>query len=177
MLLMSNVFVAPADVKYNAEKEEKAKQERKQRQLEAVELTWQIEVEKKKKNGIPLIIYLFLVGWVSKKIAYLFVVTGLFQVDNLLLLFVSSSDHQSTYTSASVLQTATVLVAVTSRKSFCLSLQLAMPLTSTMRHIVRGLVFYNFRLPEDDFKRKLGQEPCIVLDINIVTQITADGFD
>ena len=52
---------------------------------------------------------------------------------------------------------------------------LAMPLTSTMRHIVRGLVFYNFRLPEDDFK--LGQEPCIVLDINIVTQITADGFD
>ena len=54
---------------------------------------------------------------------------------------------------------------------------LAMPLTSTMRHIVRGLVFYNFRLPEDDFKRKLGQEPCIVLDINIVTQVTADGFD
>ena len=53
---------------------------------------------------------------------------------------------------------------------------LAMPLTSTMRHIVRGLVFYNFRLLEDDFK--LGQEPaCIVLDINIVTQITADGFD
>ena len=106
--------------------------------------------------------------------------SGLFQVDNLLLLFVSSSDHQSTYTSASVLQTATVLVAVTSRKSFCLSLQkwmLAMPLTSTMRHIVRGLVFYNFRLPEDDFKRKLGQEPCIVLDINIVTQVTADGFD
>ena len=179
MLLMSNVFVAPADVKYNAEKEEKAKQERKQRQLEAVELTWQIEVEKKKKNGIPLIIYLFLVGRVSKKIAYLFVVTGLFQVDNLLLLFVSSSDHQSTYTSTSVLQTATVLVAVTSRKSFCLSLQKwmpAMPLTSTMRHIVRGLVFYNFRLPEDDFKRKLGQEPCM-LDINIVTQITADGFD
>ena len=52
-LQMSNVFVAPADVKYNAEKEEKAKQERKQRQLEAVELTWQIEVEKKKENGIP----------------------------------------------------------------------------------------------------------------------------
>ena len=50
---MSNVFVAPADVKYNAEKAEKAKQERKQRQLEAVELTWQIEVEKKKENGIP----------------------------------------------------------------------------------------------------------------------------
>ena len=50
---MSNVFVAPADVKYNAEKEEKAKQERKQRQLEAMELTWQIEVEKKKENGIP----------------------------------------------------------------------------------------------------------------------------
>ncbi|XP_066022145.1 intermembrane lipid transfer protein VPS13A-like [Pocillopora verrucosa] len=41
-----------ADVKYNAEKEEKAKQERKQRQLEAVELTWQIEVEKKKENGL-----------------------------------------------------------------------------------------------------------------------------
>ena len=42
-------------------------------------------------------------------------------------------------------------------------------------HNVRGLVFYYFRYPEDDFK--LGQEPCIVLDINIVTQITADGFD
>lgn len=50
---MSNVFVAPADVKYNAEKEEKAKQERKQRQLEAVELARQIEEEKKKQNGIP----------------------------------------------------------------------------------------------------------------------------
>ncbi|XP_022794312.1 vacuolar protein sorting-associated protein 13A-like [Stylophora pistillata] len=39
------------DVKYNAEKEEKAKQERKQRQLEAVELAQQIEEEKKKQNG------------------------------------------------------------------------------------------------------------------------------
>ena len=50
---MSNVFVAPADVKYNAEKEEKANEERKQRQLEAVELARQIEEEKKKQNGIP----------------------------------------------------------------------------------------------------------------------------
>ena len=48
-----NVFVAPADIKYNAEKEEKANQERKQRQLEAVELARQIEEEKKKQNGIP----------------------------------------------------------------------------------------------------------------------------
>ena len=47
-----NGFVAPADIKYNAEKEEKAKQERKQRQLEAVELAQQIEEEKKKQNGI-----------------------------------------------------------------------------------------------------------------------------
>ena len=48
-----NRFVAPADIKYNAEKEEKAKQERKQRQLEAVELARQIEEEKKNQNGIP----------------------------------------------------------------------------------------------------------------------------
>ena len=41
-VVMTNVFVASADVKHNAEKEEKAKQERKQRQLEAVE-----------QNGIP----------------------------------------------------------------------------------------------------------------------------
>ncbi|KAL9987727.1 hypothetical protein ACROYT_G002078, partial [Oculina patagonica] len=36
------------DVKYNAEKEEKAKQEKKQRQLDAVELARQLEEEKKK---------------------------------------------------------------------------------------------------------------------------------
>ena len=52
---------------------------------------------------------------------------------------------------------------------------LAIPFTPTTRHMVRGLVFYDFRLPEGDFKRNL--EPCIVLDIDIVTQITADSFD
>ena len=52
-VVMTNVFVASADVKHNAEKEEKAKQERKQRQLEAVELARQIEEEKKNQNGIP----------------------------------------------------------------------------------------------------------------------------
>ena len=50
-----------------------------------------------------------------------------------------------------------------------------MPFTPTTRHMVRGLVFYDFRLPEGDFKRNL--EPCLVLDIDIVTQITADSFD
>ena len=37
-------------VKYNEEKEEQAKQEKKQRQLEAVELARKLE-EEKKKNG------------------------------------------------------------------------------------------------------------------------------
>ncbi|XP_027051836.1 vacuolar protein sorting-associated protein 13-like [Pocillopora damicornis] len=51
------LLVRPStDVKYNAEKEEKAKQERKQRQLEAVELTWQIEVEKKKENVLGKVV-------------------------------------------------------------------------------------------------------------------------
>ena len=45
------VFVSSLSVvKYNVEKEEKAKQEKKQRQLEAVELARQLE-EEKKKNG------------------------------------------------------------------------------------------------------------------------------
>ena len=43
-------FVWSSVVKYNAEKEEKAKQEKKQRQLDAVELARQLE-EEKKKNG------------------------------------------------------------------------------------------------------------------------------
>lgn len=41
-------------VHYNAEKEEKAKQEKKQRQLDAVELARQLE-EEKKKSGMALI--------------------------------------------------------------------------------------------------------------------------
>ena len=49
----SYVFVTFSVVKYNEEKEEQAKQERKQRQLEAVELARQLE-EEKKKNGMIL---------------------------------------------------------------------------------------------------------------------------
>jgi len=45
------LFVSSSDVKYNAEKEEKAKQEKKQRQLDAVELARQLE-EEKKKHGM-----------------------------------------------------------------------------------------------------------------------------
>lgn len=44
-------FVSSSGVKYNAEKEEKAKQEKKQRQLDAVELARQLE-EEKKKHGM-----------------------------------------------------------------------------------------------------------------------------
>ena len=42
------LFLSSSGVKYNAEKEEKAKQEKKQRQLDAVELARQLEEEKKK---------------------------------------------------------------------------------------------------------------------------------
>lgn len=46
-------FVSSSGVKYNVEKEEKAKQEKKQRQLDAVELARQLE-EEKKKHGMFL---------------------------------------------------------------------------------------------------------------------------
>lgn len=45
-------------VKYNVEKEEKAKQEKKQRQLEAVELARQLEEEKKKNGRLLLCNYI-----------------------------------------------------------------------------------------------------------------------
>ena len=51
MSVKSYDFVSLSGVKYNADKEEKAKQEKKQRQLDAVELARQLE-EEKKKHGM-----------------------------------------------------------------------------------------------------------------------------
>lgn len=42
-------------VRYNEEKEKKAEQEKKQRQLEAIELARKLEEEEKKKNGAVLL--------------------------------------------------------------------------------------------------------------------------
>lgn len=50
-------FICSSGIKYNAEKEEKAKQEKKQRQLDAVELARQLE-EEKKRPGMVLPIYM-----------------------------------------------------------------------------------------------------------------------
>ena len=45
----------PLVVRYNEEKEKKAEQEKKQRQLEAIELARKLEEEEKKKNGAVLL--------------------------------------------------------------------------------------------------------------------------
>ena len=54
-------------VKYNEKKEEKAKQEKKQRQLEAVELARKLE-EEKKKNGTAVYTCLHIILYNLKQI-------------------------------------------------------------------------------------------------------------